>query len=41
MFLICFFTMFSMFLVTNISILFGFLAGRNQFLIYYEHKLVF
>ena len=34
-------SMFSMFLVTNISILFGFLAGRNQFLIYYEHKLVF
>ena len=41
MFLICFFTMFSMFLVTNISILFEILAGRNQFLTCFERKLVF
>ena len=41
MFLICFLTMFSMFLVTNISILFGFLAGQNQFLTCFERKLVF
>jgi len=34
-------SMFSMFHVTNISILFGFLAGQNQFLTCFERKLVF